>query len=801
MNKTNLLRGQPILHLNLRPFFVLGLWLILFSAPFSRGLFFAPELLTAHLLTGVVFALCVYDQVLRREVAFRISGLEWALLALLAAYALSLVAAVHLRPAVGEVLKMLNYLLLYWIAFRAVRTELDLDRVLLVTYAAALGVALIGVGAATGLMDFPGAYVHNKILSTLQYKNTLGIFLVMLSVVGLGLSTKTDRLWVKLLFAAGGALLVTVLLGTHSRASWVLYPFILGGYVALLPEAYRWRAAYHALIQVGSGLLAAKGFFDHLKAGEPTGALWYLGAGIAVAVVLQWLYHLLGIWLNRKTVAESTRRVVAVGGVTYCGLILVFYLSYSAAALPAVGGQVLADDVLVQAGKISTQEPSYQARMDFNRDALRIVRDYPLTGAGGGGWHALYHQYQSYPYWTSEVHNHYYQIWIEAGTIGLAAVLAVWVFFILLLVRLWRHGVRNGLWVSTWAAAVAALTLGVHSAFDFNLSLAAMGFMLWGYMGLVRGGTELALSGKHRNGSGKGRGRSRKEQRPDEAPAVSGRKLAAVALAGTLAAVVLLLPAAALHAAGRIGAEAAQSVKRQELDTAAALYRSAIRRDPFTASYPADLAQIYAAQALAEDDALKRYRALHYAQRAAGLEPHGIPLRTVNLNLYMLLGETRLAVGEAEALVTAHPLQLSTYEALARTSLAAAQQSIARGDREAARAYVQGVLALPERIEQRGERLKDPFRGRWLRAADKSGVLQLAQGQAYFLQGEYEAAETHLQKVSGDEDLRWESALWLAAVYHRTGDGEKALEMVQRLGAQRPEAVELFEEVSSLSLR
>lgn len=54
-------RTPPILHLNLRPFFVLGLWVILFSAPFFRGLFFPPELLTAHILVGVVFALCVYE--------------------------------------------------------------------------------------------------------------------------------------------------------------------------------------------------------------------------------------------------------------------------------------------------------------------------------------------------------------------------------------------------------------------------------------------------------------------------------------------------------------------------------------------------------------------------------------------------------------------------------------------------------------------------------------------------------------------------------------------------------------------
>jgi len=34
---------------------------------------------------------------------------------------------------------------------------------------------------------------------------------------------------------------------------------------------------------------------------------------------------------------------------------------------------------------------------------------------------------------------------------------------------------------------VAIITLGIHSAFDFDLSLPAVGFLLYGFMGAVRG--------------------------------------------------------------------------------------------------------------------------------------------------------------------------------------------------------------------------------------------------------------------------------------------------------------------------
>jgi O-antigen ligase len=795
---------QPILHLNLRPFFVIGLWVILFFSPFFRGLFFQPELLMVHMLTGVVFALCVYDQVLRREVAFKFSGLEWALLALVAAYLLSLITAVHLRPAVGEVLKVIGYLMIFWIAFRTVRTERDLDRVLLVTYVGAMGVALVGIAAAAGVFNFPGAYVGDRIYSTLQYPNTLGIFLAMLSVVGVALSVKTDRLLPKLLFAAGGVILITVLLGTQSRGSWMLYPFMLGGFVIVMPEVYRWRAAYHILIQLGCGLFAARGFFNHLQAGEPVLALWYLVGGVALALGLQFLYHLLGLWLNRESVPATTRRLVAMGGVGYFGLVLALYIAYAAAAMPTPAGQVLlAEDVFQRAETITVHEPSFQARLVWSRDALRIVGDYPLTGAGGGGWNALYHQYQSYLYWTTEVHNHYLQVWVEAGTLGLLAMLAVWGFFAHLLVRFWRSGVRSGLWVSTWAAAVAVLGLGVHSAFDFNLSMAAMGLLLWAYFGLVRGGTELAAAedADHPAGVGEaGAGQRRKLETPsDKVPGVSSRWLVGIALGGTLVAAALVLPALSFYSAGKIGAEGARALLREDFDQAAVHLRAAAARDPFTASYPGDLAQIYAVRALTEDDAVAHYRALDFARRAAELEPFRIRVRSANLNVYNLLREPNLVAAEAEALLRTNPLLLFNYEILARTYLAAVRYSIERDDRELAREYLQKVLDLPERITARAELLRPGEASRWLLAAERSASLQLVFGQAHFLRGAYGLAEQYLQAASGHQDLKSESELWLAALYIRQGEGERAQEILSRLQTQQDEAEQLLAEILALS--
>ncbi|NTZ20268.1 hypothetical protein EXW96_22790 [Paenibacillus sp. JMULE4] len=53
--------------------------------------------------------------------------------------------------------------------------------------------------------------------------------------------------------------------------------------------------------------------------------------------------------------------------------------------------------------------------------------DYPIIGAGGGGWSSLYQQYQSYPYTSRQAHNFLLQYLTEIGLLGILAI----VFFIL----------------------------------------------------------------------------------------------------------------------------------------------------------------------------------------------------------------------------------------------------------------------------------------------------------------------------------------------------------------------------------
>lgn len=790
-------KSRPILYLNLRPFFLAGFWFVLFTSPFMRGLFFAPELLTYQMIIAAAFAFCVYDQVLRRELPFFRSLLDWAVLALAAAYALSLLTAVHMRAAAGELLKAAAYFMTYWMALRAVRGEKDLDRLLHVAYLAGLGVAAIGLLAAARVFEFPGAFENGVIMSTLQYKNALAVYLAAVNAVGLGLSVKTERLLPRLFYAAGNLLLVVVILGTQSRGGWVLYPLAMAALIALLPKSCRWRAAYHLFIFLGCGLVTARVFFGHLPGAQGPALLQYLLAGLAAAAGCQALYHLLALRLNREEVPEATRRLVAAGGVVYIGAVLAVYLWYAAAAFPVAAAQLLPGRVIARAETISAHDPSFRQRLEYSRDALRIVKEYPVTGAGGGGWNALYHRYASTLYWSTETHNHFLQTWVEAGTLGLLALLAVWAGFVRLLVRFRRRAPGEGAAVSAWSAAVAALTLGVHSAFDFDLSLAALGILLYALFGAVRGivpdlppprqaaeraeRTALPAGAKEKTG---GRPAGKKTSSGEQPRSPGWRPLLLAALAGTLAAAAVIYPARAFYAAGAAGASGAQALLARDLETAAGFYEKARRLDPFTASYAADLAQIRAVQAAAKDDAVARYRALQSARAAATAEPYNTQVRAALVNVYSLLREYDLMAAEAASLCAANPLAVQHHEILARARLDAARYHLQKGDRRQAREYLQQVLEMPGRLPPS--------------VSGPTPSLSLSAGQAAYLLGDLSRAVELLEAAGRGKETSFEARLWLAAALARQGQGSRAGALVADLEKEKPGAAATYQEILAL---
>lgn len=125
------------------------------------------------------------------------------------------------------------------------------------------------------------------------------------------------------------------------------------------------------------------------------------------------------------------------------------------------------------------------SRMTFWRDALRLFRLSPIVGSGVGAFETGVSRVQDYPYETRYVHNHYLQIMLEDGVIGLALYLGA---LAAMLRALWkkRTALRESglgwLYPALWAAFVMN---GLQMLWDVSMSMIIFVCMTYALYGLT----------------------------------------------------------------------------------------------------------------------------------------------------------------------------------------------------------------------------------------------------------------------------------------------------------------------------
>lgn len=760
-------RDGRALNLNLRFFAWPGLALLLIAGPLLRGLFFEPDLLPAQILMASVFLLTAWQEALERRPLLGRHPLDWAVLALVVAYLLSYLVAVDRHAALGEILKYGTYFCAYYVASRLVaaarggarapeRAAAALARTLGVS---ATVVAALGVLAAAGVVDFPGAFEGARIMSTLQYPNALGGFLVLAGLLVLALLSLGGRALGQALGGVALFVFMAALIGTYSRGAWLAGLAGLAILLAALPPGPRRRALYIQGVAFGLAGLAMR--FVVPGMGTPGyHGVKALAAGMLLAAVLVPAYDGAARRLTAVPLGSQARRLAPWLAAAYIGAVALFYFSYLATALPTPASQILPDSVVYRARAIDAGQPSLVDRKEFMRDALRIWRDHPLLGAGGGAWNALYHQYQRSLYWTTEVHSGPLQVAVETGLPGTVAFLATWWWFWRSVWRLRRSGGGPDSLpgsVLPLGFGGAALALGLHSVGDFDLSIPALAMTLWVLFGAVAG-LDLSAPARVRaplvpaaNRGGPGRWRPLAE-----------------AILPLAAALALVLPSAGRWQAGRIGAEGARFMAAGELRAAAEKLEHAARLDPLRASYRVDLGQIFSVAGIT----LGRMDYLEKGERetlaAVALQSHDIPVVARAVEVFTLQAKPDLAVEQAERLAALLPLATFPYERLGIAYVAAARGQLRYGERDRAEAYIQKAADLPARVE----RVRTAAGGGWRSESGGPRVtplIRLAAAQALYLRGEDGAAISALRPLAGDGGVGATASLWLAAAERRRG--------------------------------
>ncbi|HCC33886.1 MAG TPA: hypothetical protein DEQ28_08330 [Clostridiales bacterium] len=690
---------------------------LLAVSPYLRGLYFPAEHLSAAIVLALLFGVCWLTLPGRPGFRAGWSMLDWAVLSLALAYAVSLFVAANPREAVEEVLKFSSYFALYWLVSRLAIGDRRREACISILLAAGLGVALVGLGAFTGVAEVLGGVIAGRLASTLQYPNTTAAYLTALLVLLLGRWERRGDSPTGLLLAGAGSLLIAALALTLSRGGWLVLPPAAAALLWALPPASRLRAAGRLLLVLAVGIAAASLVAGEMREGNALSAwLWLVAAALSAMAVTGIAGRLpAGPRLRARLALLLVPALAAVGAGIGLWPRWQPFLALVTARFDGLAG----DANLLQ-------------RLVYNADGLEILLGRPLLGAGGGGWRALYHGYQSYTYFTAYAHNFVLDHGIATGLVGLAALGFLVVTFARAAIRLCRVNPAGRVQVAALFSACA--TIGLHSLVDFTLALPAMGLFLFSLVGLAR-----SMELEQPAGS---------ERRP--------RHPRVVAL-GAAGALLIGVTAASLLQGFFWGQRGIDHLKAARMEEARHAFERARAADPLQATFALDLANCYETLGAERSDAAMIAEAKRLLQTGLRLDRYNPFYHQVFGSFLLRRGHLAEGMASLDRAVELSPAMAASRGALARAQVLMGLHDSGRGDRPAGVEWAQKALEQVAAAETTRARIPG-FVPDAVRHWDPS--VYLSAGQAYLIIGDFEAGLDWLGRVPDGSEHRGEALVW-----------------------------------------
>ena len=453
---------------------------IIIYAPLLRGLFFREDYLRFFVWVAWFFVAVAAASILEgRPLWDRWPDL--AFLAVVVFYALSILWAKAKGQAIDGALKYCVYLGMFLAGKYLAGNEESNRLVRNAIVVSGIVAAMVGLLAAAGVLSYKDAVVGGRIFGSFQYPNALAAYEMFVSFFAVHAWFETQssaRGWLRTvaggLYSVACFLILTVIVLSYSRATWLIYLAALLGYFPLLPRGVRGQVFLRfattlvPVLAVNVPLATAIGKNQHPEVRK------YLLMGASLSLILEIARAFIALRRfqpARVEVAEGSTPGTGVGGLAskplpasqptdqsssglperevrggirrryifLAGVLIALALAVSALALATPQGQKLLSKVLPAAvvariRSITLVDRSLLMRFFATKDAFLIALEHPL-GTGAGGWNVLYHRYQTVLYWFTETHNHFAQVLVETGFPGFLAYVLFWGYLVVLCIR------------------------------------------------------------------------------------------------------------------------------------------------------------------------------------------------------------------------------------------------------------------------------------------------------------------------------------------------------------------------------
>ncbi|MTI46841.1 MAG: O-antigen ligase family protein [Firmicutes bacterium] len=346
------------------------------------------------------------------------------------------------------------------------------------------------------------------------------------------------------------------------------------------------------------------------------------------------------------------------------------------------------ESIISRINSININDNSAQGRLTFYRDGLKVIKDYLLLGTGGGGWSRLYTAYQSYEYTSAQAHNYFLQVWIEVGIVGLLILLAMICLLVYYTYKKWRslEDEKSRIRIVTIFITVV-LILG-HSFIDFDLSLSALTFILWGLIGILAGYIEVKEDKKSKGDGSKG-----------------------IKIISMIALVLLLINSSSLVIGNALAQKAVKTSEENNIEEAIEYFDKAILFDPYKTEYRADFATL--GKNMYQQTKDKKYinDAFREMDRAQELGKYNPNIKAVGASFYLNIGYIDRALSLVDETVEIQPMIVENYLQKSNAYLSAFKYYLnQKNDKDKAREIINEAYKVKEEIKGINSKAIEPLR-------------------------------------------------------------------------------------------
>lgn len=790
-----------------------GLVLFLIWAPFQIALFngqmlnFEKPLYWAVLISTLLMFLWIanYYKVIKLE-----TQRDWLLVAVLLlplTYVLSLISAASEYLAMNMILIQCIYAVIFAISVVILQNK-QINHII---HLAILGISYIIVGF--GLLNWLGAshlaanlvgwftsavqngiYVDAvmvdsngpRLTSVFQYANTYAAFLMALLFASIFSLVKSKK-WIGQL--THGFMLVPIIISlllTLSRTGLVLLPVVFVVLLLFLKPAKQILWIIYCLIAGGATIavlnpITTAGLKLHEQYSTSValdGWIRLLVASIITAV-LAWVIQkylaprlTIGVqqWTNRK----YSNLWIPVGSSVIAGVVGGLLLGTGLKS-------ILPQSIQIRLENINFNQHSVLERFTFYKDAMKLLGDYPIIGAGGGAWATLYETYQNNPYTSRQAHNFFMQYLVEVGIVGFLIFMSFMIFIIYKYVKGYiRSSEENR--ESHFLYFIITFSILTHSILDFNMSYVFMGILV--FLGL--GGMAAVMNNK-----------PVKKLRFTG----TGSQFAYLGVVGILSIIVMFTSVRYLQSsyAAVEAQQVAQSSQSFEEIKAALDKDLSIRK-----THPDSLqlmAEIYQQVYTQTQDEQFYNEGMAWLEEGLAAEPYNKNMLKQQISLYQAKGDNEKAFAIQNERAKNFNWDITWYETLISQAYDFGYQALGNQDNEKKEQYFKAGLAAYEHVKQGIEHLKTLPEGQLQgRAFEITPSIALSAGKIELMQNQPEQAAVTLKqglKEDMSDPTNQEVARWYLASLQKAGQTDE--ETMNQLIAVQPQAKQQVDQLANLN--